>query len=144
MSFMIPTINETKDLFLVYEGQDEGPEFLGESDCPLLEPGIYARDELLSYRSTLGCDATQGLIEFFRRHEDVDEVEIVESFWGWMTAPGYMDRSNIILGDSHADVAQRLLDLFYDGDTEYMSSEECEEAEWLQGIVDADEEVTNE
>ncbi|NCC40908.1 MAG: hypothetical protein EOM21_15965 [Gammaproteobacteria bacterium] len=140
MSFMIPTIHKTKDMFVIYEsGMDQGPEFLSESDCPRLRPGIYTRDELLSYRSKLGHDATQGLIDFFRKHRDVDEVEIQESYWGWLSAPGYLDRSDVVLGDSRADVAQQLLDMFYDGDPEYMTDDEKAEAEWLQGIVDAEE-----
>ena len=136
MAFMQPVINKNREYFVTYESNmDEGPEFLAESNCPRLPPGTYSRDELLSYRSKFGHDTTQQIIDFLRE-KDIDDFEILYQFWGWMSAPGYMDRSDVFLGESYSEVAEQLLEMFYDGDPEYYDDDQKEEIEWLQGLID--------
>jgi hypothetical protein len=144
MAFMQPVIHKDKNYFVTYESNmDQGPEFLSESSCPRLPPGIYTRDELLSYRNQFGRDTTREMIEFFRE-KDIDDFEILYQYWGWMSAPGYMDRSDVFLGESYAEIADQLLEMFYDGDPEYLDDSQKEEIEWLQSLIDEEKEAVEE
>jgi hypothetical protein len=65
--------------------------------------------------------------------------EIVEKFHGCLSASGYLDQSSLFLGDTQAEVAQQLLDAFYDGEEQYMSEDEKQERAWLEQFLTEEE-----
>ena len=77
-----------------------------------------------------------GMYDEDNTDEEVQEVcskfkiwtfEIVEKFHGCLSASGYLDQTSIFLGDTQAEVAQQLIDAFYDGEEGYMSDDEKQE-----------------
>jgi len=65
-------------------------------------------------------------------------AEIVEEFKGFaggLSAPGYMDQTDPIYGETMAEVAEQLLYMYFDEPEEDMDEDELADLEWLEGIA---------
>ncbi len=133
MAFYHPSISKLKDRFLIADNLEE--VIFCKYNSISLPVGTYNPMEL-EEDSDAKWEADRIFDEF-----GVYEFEIVEKFHGVMEPYGaYVDRSDLYLGDSIAEVAQQLLDYFYDQDSEYMDEDEKEEREWLEEIVKGESE----
>lgn len=128
MAFMSSTISAHKDLFLVSDDLEDA--FLMPHLA--LPVGQYDEDE--------DHGDLQGQVDCYLSEYNLSEFEVVEKFWGQLSAPGYMDRTDFVLGDSQAEVAQQLLDLYFEGrDPDYMDEVEREDMAWLESIAQGEE-----
>ena len=125
MSFMTPEISSEKSRFLLSEYLEE------PTDCDCngihMDVGVYDND------------SDDEDVQAVCRQFDINCFEIVEKFHGCLSASGYLDQSSIFLGDTQADVAQQLLDAFYDGEEQYMSEDEKQERAWLEQFLTEEE-----
>ena len=118
MSFMTPEISSEKSRFLLSDYLEEPID----CDCNGIHMDVGVYDN----------DSEDEDVQSVCRQFDINYFEIVEKFHGCLSASGYLDQSSIFLGDTQADVAQQLLDAFYDGEEQYMSEDEKEEQAWLE------------
>ena len=125
MSFMTPEISSEKSRFLLSDYLEEPID----CDCNGIHMDVGVYDE----------DSDDEDVQAVCRQFDINCFEIVEKFHGCLSASGYLDQSSIFLGDTQADVAQQLLDAFYDGEEQYMSEGEKEERAWLEQFLTEDE-----
>lgn len=128
MTFMRANVSETPERFMISDSLDE-IVFCRYSNV-WLPVGLYERDG----------DRPDGTFEdevayVFDMFPKMDEFAIVYKFWGQLSAPGYMDQTDYVLGDSRGDVAQQLLDMYFDEDEEYMDEDEKDDKEWLEDIA---------
>ena len=125
MSFMTPEISSEKSRFLLSDYLEEPID----CDCNGIHMDVGVYDE----------DSDDEDVQAVCRQFDINCFEIVEKFHGCLSASGYLDQSSIFLGDTQADVAQQLLDAFYDGEEQYMSEDEKQERAWLEQFLTEDE-----
>jgi hypothetical protein len=111
---MKPVVSLNKETFLV-------SDYLDEVWMYTLPEGEY---DLRDYDPE-----HSGLAFLAENYPRMETFEIVSKYYGYMSAPGYMDRSEYFIGDSRAEVAQQLLDYFYDGD-----DADPDEVAWLEAI----------
>ena len=132
MAFMTARVSETKDYFLISEDQ-EGYVFCKYNgiDLPV---GTYTDDMDPPDDGILA----ESIAEVFKTFPNISQFEIVYQYWGQLSASGYMDQTDYVLGDTQAEVAQQLLDMYFDGEDEYMDDEERADREWLESIVDGE------
>ena len=125
MSFMTPEISSEKSRFLLSDYLEEPIEcnYNGVG----LSVGVYDEDNT--------DEEVQEVCSKFK----IWTFEIVEKFYGCLSASGYLDQTSLFLGDTQAEVAQQLIDAFYDGEEEYMSDDEKEERAWLEQFLTEDE-----
>lgn len=132
MAFMSVAMGEHKEYFLISDELEEcvfckynGIGLpVGTYDDDMDPPG----DEELAWE----------IANVFNMFPSVRQFEVVYKFWGQLSASGYMDQTDYCLGDSRAEVAQQLLDMYFDGEDEYMDEDEKEDRAWLESIVDED------
>jgi wyosine [tRNA(Phe)-imidazoG37] synthetase (radical SAM superfamily) len=75
-------------------------------------------------------------IQDYLKAEKIDEFTVTEPmYWGYLSASGYLDQTDKEIGESYAEVAQQLLDLYFSGEIEYMDDDEKEDLEWLEKIA---------
>ena len=70
------------------------------------------------------------------RLADNHDFTISTGFRGYLAAPGYLDRTSVVIADSVAEVARELLDLYFDQPLDEMDDDELEDAEWLSDLCD--------
>jgi hypothetical protein len=137
MSFMRATISTKKEVFVIHERPDEyGPEFITETRLPNnLEAGNYSEDISLAEIVEAGLELEElEAIQDYLKENDIDEFTVTEPlYWGQLSASGYMDQTSKALGESLAEVAQQLLDLYFD--SEYLDADELEDRTWLEKIA---------
>lgn len=137
MAFMRAQVSTIKENFLISDDLDEA--VFCEYNNIDLPPGEYnVNDEAPEDDSQF-----ENWMEAVRIAEVLGithSFEIVEKYWGELSAPGYMDRTDYILGDSPADVAQQMLDMYFDGDIEDMDDDERDDISMLMEMIDAEEE----
>lgn len=129
MAFMSVAMGEHKEYFLISDELEEcvfckynGIGLpVGTYDDDMDPPG----DEELAWE----------IANVFNMFPSVHQFEVVYMFWGNLSAPGYMDQTDYVLGDTQEDVAQQLLDMYFDGDDEYMDDEQRADREWLEVII---------
>ncbi len=129
MAFMSVAMGEHKEYFLISDELEEcvfckynGIGLpVGTYDDDMDPPG----DEELAWE----------IANVFNMFPSVRQFEVVYMFWGNLSAPGYMDQTDYVLGDTQEDVAQQLLDMYFDGDDEYMDDEQRADREWLEVII---------
>lgn len=137
MAFMRAEVGDYKELFLI---SDELEEVLFcKYNAIGLPPGEYDIDDELPEEDDSKFDDWLEASRIFDNFGIKRSFEIVEKFWGVMSAPGYMDRTDYILGDSQADVAQQMLDMYFDGDIEDMDDDERDDVSMLMEMMDAKE-----
>ena len=126
MSFMTPEISSEKSRFLLSDYLEEPIEC--NHNGVGLSVGVYDEDNT--------DEEVQEVCSKFK----IWTFEIVEKFYGCLSASGYLDQTSIFLGDTQAEVAQQLIDAFYDGEEGYMSDDEKQERAWLEQFLTEDEE----
>jgi len=62
-----------------------------------------------------------------------------EGFVGGLSASGYMDQSDPVYGETKAEVAQEMLDMYFDQPEDEMDEDELADMEWLEGIAAGNE-----
>ena len=138
MAFLRADIGLDKEVFVIHERQEEGPDFLSCTNLPTtLKAGTYNEDislaEIIDRR--LELEDLEAIQDFFKE-EKIDEFEVTEPlYWGYLSASGYMDQTQKELGESYAEVAQQLLDNYFSGDPEYMDDDEKADQAWLEKIA---------
>lgn len=125
MSFMTPEISSEKSRFLLSDYLEEPID----CDCNGIHMDVGVYDE----------DSDDEDFEYVCDKFKIWTFEIVEKFHGCLSASGYLDQSSIFLGDTQADVAQQLLDAFYDGEEQYMSEDGKQEQAWLEQFLTEEE-----
>lgn len=140
MAFMRAEVSLDKENFLISDDLDEALFCkYNQIDLP---PGEYNVDDEAPEDDSQFDSQFENWVESARIAQALGithSFEIVEKFWGMLSAPGYMDRTDYILGDSQADVAQQMLDLFFDGPVEDMDDDELDDFSMLMGIIRVDE-----
>lgn len=63
------------------------------------------------------------------------DFTIATGYRGWLSAPGYMDRTDPVICATQAEAAQELLSMFFDGEIQYMDDGELEDALWLAEVA---------
>ncbi len=132
MAFMTARVSDTQDYFLT-SGDLEEYVFCKYNgiDLPV---GTYTDDMDPPDDEELA----EAIAEVFKEFPNILQFEIVYQYWGQLSASGYMDQTDYVLGDTQAEVAQQLLDMYFDGEDEYMDDEERADREWLVSIVEGE------
>ena len=122
MAFMRAYVSDHTHRFLVADTLEDpvmcGPNHIdlpegtydeGTYDEGAYDEGTYDKDHTMCLEQAIVVCA---LFNEYR----IDRFEIVEKYWGNLSAPGYMDQTDYVLGDTRADVAAELLFMHFDGD----------------------------
>lgn len=128
MAFMQAMIHPHRDLFLISDQLDE--TIYCRYNSINLPVGDYDVDELPEDE-----DLAESILAVSKELK-IDRWEIVDRFHGELSAPGYMDRTDFVLGESIAEVAQQLLNMYYDGEEEYMDADQKVERTWLEALAE--------
>jgi len=137
MAFMKPFISERKELLLLTDDGMTTSCYAEGVDLPvgsLNSDGTLSDswDALTGHEPGGKCGDIERLCRLF---PDCEEFKVVDKYYGYLSAPGYMDRTDYVLGDTRADVAQQLLDTYFDSDEDYMDVEELQQMHWLEEIA---------
>jgi hypothetical protein len=132
MAFMTASVSYQKDYFMISDDLEESV-FCKYNGIHLPE-GHYDEDD-----DPLEDEDLQDRINDVYMEYHVSSFDIIYKYYGQLEAPGYMDQTDYVFGDSQAEVAQQLLDMYYDGEVEYMDEGEKADMEFLQGIIDEEE-----
>jgi hypothetical protein len=132
MAFMTASVSYQKDYFMVSDDLEESV-FCKYNGIDLPE-GHYDEDDDPLEDEDHECRVR----EIFKEYK-VSSFDIIYRYYGQLEAPGYMDQTDYVFGDSQAEVAQQLLNMYYDGEVEYMGEDEKADMEFLQGIIDEEE-----
>lgn len=135
MAFMRASIDTRKAVFVIHETQ-EGPYFREVTGLPsTLKAGTYTEDLTLAEIVDMDLELDDLVaIQDYLKENRIDEFEVTEPmYWGYLSAPGYMDQTDKVLGETYAEVALQLLDLYFD--SEYLDSDELEDRAWLEEIA---------
>ncbi len=128
MAFMRAVVSDTKDYFLISEDLEESVSCKWNGVG--LPVGEYREDD-----DPLEDDEMQETVDRVFKEYSIKQFEIIYAFHGLLEAPGYMDQTDYYFGNSRAEVAEQLIDLFFFEDKEYMDKDELEDLEWLESIV---------
>jgi hypothetical protein len=102
MAFMRAYVSEHTHRFLVSDSIND--PVMCEYNHIDLPVGTYDEDDDLPRAADWPTD-----VQF------VPRFEIVEKYWGRMEAPGYLDCSDFVMGDTRAEVAAELLNMHFEG-----------------------------
>lgn len=127
--FMRPRISSEREFFLHSDQLECSPLFMRYNNVSMVPVGDYDEDFESEDEELMDC------VEQIRRELKIDYFDVTEEYWGNLSAPGYLDQTSYYLGDSMADVAQQLLDMFFDGESEYFDSDQKEDVRMLEGII---------
>lgn len=135
MAFMRASISNEPETWIITENDDG--EILtclpdGDYDNDLIEEDLaqIAETNDLDYESVID-DYKEAL-----RLADNHDFTIRTGFRGWLSAPGYLDRTSAVIADSVAEVARELLDLYFDQPLDEMDDDELKDALWLSDLCD--------
>lgn len=134
MAFMTASVSYQKDYFMVSEDLEES--VFCKYNGIHLPQGHYDEDD-----DPLGNEDVQEEVDSVFKEYKVSSFDIIYKYYGQLEAPGYMDQTDYVFGDSQAEVAQALLEMYYEGDVEYMDEGEKADMAFLQGIIDEEEKV---
>ena len=129
MAFMPAAVSYDKDYFLISDDLDNA--IFCKYNGINLPAGVYDDDMDPPDDEELA----ETIAEVFKVFPNISRFGIVFTYWGQLSAPGYMDQTDYVLGDTQADVAQQLLDMYFDGEDEYMDDDERADRDWLESIV---------
>lgn len=138
MAFMRASISQEPETWIITETDD------GEIQT-LLPDGDYendlAEEDLAQIAEISDLDYTDVISEYSEvlRLANNNDFTIRTGFRGWLVAPGYLDRTSVVIADSVAEVARELLDMYFDQPFDEMDDDELEDAEWLADLCDSDE-----
>jgi hypothetical protein len=134
MAFMRPFISEKKELILIL---DDGMTALCDDegiDLPVGE--IFSDGEVsIEWEHLVANGPYEEIERIFRLWPNVRSFEIVDKYYGHLSAPGYMDRTEDVLGNTRADVAQQLLDMYYDFEDDHMDVDDLRDMRWLEEVA---------
>jgi len=126
MAFMRAFVSTNTQRFLLADNLDE-PVMCGPNHI-YLEPGLYDEDDTMPVAR---AHTVLSLLDEYK----VSRFEIVEKYWGRMEAPGYLDASDFVIGDTRAEVAQQLIDMYFDGGYEGLDEEGIVDSAFLECLV---------
>ena len=134
MAFMRAYVSEHTHRFLVADTLED-PVMCGPNHIDLPEgtydEGTYDEDHTMCLEQAIVVCA---LFNEYR----IDRFEIVEKYWGNLSAPGYMDQTDYVLGDTRADVAAELLFMHFDGDYD-LDEEEIADVAFLESLLETED-----
>ena len=132
MAFMTAIVSDVQEYFLISDDLDNAVfcKYNGVN----LPSGTYDDDMDLPDDEELA----EAIAEVFKEFPNISQFEIVYQYWGQLSASGYMDQTDYFLGDTQAEVAQQLLDMYFDGDDEYMDNGQRADRDWLESIVEGE------
>lgn len=130
MAFMSATMSGYKEYFMISDDLEEA--VFCKYNSIQLPVGTYDEDD----ERPEDEDLAEEITNVFNLFPSVHQFEVVRKFWGQLSASGYMDQTDYCLGDSQAEVAQQLLDMYFDGEEEYMDEDEKEDRAWLESIIE--------
>lgn len=135
MAFMSAAVSTHKEFFLISDKLEDAINLEYEGvDLPVGRYDDNTLDEVDDFTEDQLSDIKKMLNRF-----GIDSFEVVHKFSGELSAPGYLDRTDYFLGDTRADVAQQLLDMFFDD--EYLDPEEIADRAWLESIIEEEKEA---
>ena len=135
MSFMRAAISNEPETWIITE--DDDGEIL---TC--LPDGDYMDDlteeDLAQIAETNDLDYASVIDDYKEalRLADNHDFTIRTGFRGWLSAPGYLDRTSAVIADSVAEVARELLGMYFDQPFDEMDDDELEDALWLSDLCD--------
>lgn len=136
MAFLRATLNTEKEVFVIHERQEDGPDFITCTTLPNnLKAGDYNEDLTLAKIVEAGLELEDLIsIQDYLNEMKIDEFTVTEPmYWGYLSASGYMDQTSKEIGETYAEVAQQLLDLYFD--SEYLDADELADRDWLEKIA---------
>lgn len=137
MAFMRASISQEPETWIITETDD------GEIKTVLPDGDYFTLDEadLRQIAEDLDIDIDEVRSDYNEalRIADNNDFTIRTGFRGWLVAPGYLDRTSVVIADSVAEVARELLDMYFDHPLDEMDDDELEDAEWLADLCDSDE-----
>jgi hypothetical protein len=134
MAFMRASISNEPETWLITETDD------GEIFTCLPDGDYFTLDEVdfrqIAEDNNLDVDEVREAYAEALRLANNHDFTIRTGFRGWLAAPGYLDRTPVVIADSVAEVARELLDMYYDQPIDQMDDDELEDAEWLSEMSD--------
>ena len=140
MAFMRAAISNEPETWIISDNDDGEistclPDGDYESDLTKEDLAQIAETNDLDYE-----DVTKDYkepLDFSFNHD----FTLLTGFRGWLSAPGYLDRTSVVIADSVAEVARGLLDMYYDQPFDEMDDDELEDALWLSDLCDLQSQV---
>lgn len=136
--FMRATLSTEREVFVIHERQEDGPDFITCTSLPNnLRAGDYSQDLTLAEIVDAGLELEDlEAIQEYLKENKIDEFTVTEPmYWGYLSASGYLDQTSKEIGESYAEVAQQLLDLYFDFDMDYWDQDQKDDCEWLEKIA---------
>ena len=139
MAFMRAFISNEPETWIITENDDEEIlTCLPDGDYFDLDEADFRR---IADDNDLDIDEVRAAYDEALRLADNHNFTIRTGFRGWLAAPGYLDRTSVVIADSVAEVARELLDMYYDQPIDQMDDDELEDAEWLSDLCDRQSQV---
>jgi hypothetical protein len=133
MAFMTSTITDNKEYFLISEELDEIIYCKYNSiNLPMGEYTIDDEEPLVGREEHRVWEESRRILKEY----SIDSFTIVWQYGGQLEACGYLDCTGWYLGDTVSEVADQLLEYFYDQEDQYMDEEEKADKAWLEGLLD--------
>lgn len=136
--FMRATLNKKKEVFVIHERQEDGPDFITCTALPNnLKAGDYNEDLTLTeiVEAGLDLDDLESIQKYLKEERIAEFTVTAPLYWGYLSASGYLDQTSKELGESYAEVAQQLIDLYFDDDPEYWEDDQKDDCAWLEKIA---------
>ena len=98
-------------------------------------------EELAELAEAVGVDADQMIAERSRIYDELGEgvFVVMTGYRGWLSAPGYLDRTDLVICHTQRDVAKSLLESYYDNEVTDMDNDELQDMMWLSVLADEEE-----
>ena len=133
MAFMRAAIEADPELVIISDEMEE-PIYMDYSGYNLPE-GEYDGDNPEMYGEFADMVAT------VCKELEISNFTVALKYCGRLQASGYMDQTSSFFGDTQADVAQQLLDTFFDWPVEDMDEDEIADRAWLESIIEEEKEA---
>ena len=133
MAFMTPTITSSKEYFMINHDACEIVACkyttinlpMGEYTVDDEEPPVGGEEHRV-------WEEAKRVMELY----SIDNFTITWQYGGKLEACGYLDQTDWYLGDTLSEVAEQLLESFYDQEDQYTDEEEKADKAWLEGLLD--------
>ena len=133
MAFMTPTITSSKEYFMINHDSCEIVACkyttinlpMGEYTVDDEEPPVGGEEHRV-------WEEAKRVMELY----SIDNFTITWQYGGKLEACGYLDQTDWYLGDTLSEVAEQLLESFYDQEDQYMDEEEKADKAWLESLLD--------
>lgn len=133
MAFMIPTITSSKEYFMISEEFDEIIYCKYNSiNLPMGEYTVDDEEPPVGGEEHRVWEEAKRVMELY----SIDNFTITWQYVGKLEACGYLDQTDWYLGDTLSEVAEQLLESFYDQEDQYMDEEEKADKAWLESLLD--------